>query len=344
VPKRSLIEQLDTAVQALLARPAGAPAQRAADVDRSALGLLRIAEGLRSLPRADFKIRLKTDLQRRASMTSTGGSAARPEQSSQGEKLDAMMQEYRTISPYLIIPRASDFIAFLTRAFGAVERFRFPRPDTPNFIMHAEVGLGNGVLELADSNEQYRPAPQCIHLYVDDADSTYEAALEAGARSIYAPVDQPWGDRWGAVRDAFGNLWYIATPKTWTPGPEGIGSVQTYFHLKDADGMIPFLQNAFGGVLLGDLPRSPEGKLLHATVQIGNNTLEISEAHGEFQPMPCHMHLHVSDADSLYARALAAGAKSVDPPSDKPYGRSGGVRDAFGNTWYITSPPKPTRA
>ena len=250
----------------------------------------------------------------------------------------------RTIAPYLIVPRASEFMSFLAAAFGAVERFRVPRGDAPDLIMHAEASIGNGVIELADSNEQYPPAPQTIHLYVDDADASYQAALRAGAKSIYAPVDQPWGDRWGAVRDAFGNFWYIATPKTWKPGPEGIGSVQCYFHLHDADKMIPFLQNAFGGILLGDTPRSPEGKLLHATVQIGNNTLELCEAYGEFQPMPCHMHLHVADADAFYARAIAAGAKSVDSPSNKPYGRSGGVKDVFGNTWYITSPATDARA
>jgi uncharacterized glyoxalase superfamily protein PhnB len=79
-------------------------------------------------------------------------------------------------------------------------------------------------------------------------------------------------------------------------------------------------------------------------VQIGDNTLEVSETYGEFQPMPCHIHLHVADCDALYARALAAGAAVVDPPSNKPYGRSGGVRDAFRNTWYITSPLKDVRS
>ncbi len=77
--------------------------------------------------------------------------------------------------------------------------------------------------------------------------------------------------------------------------------------------------------------------MLHATVQIGDNTLELDEAQGEFQPMPCHLHLHVDDADAMYARALRAGATSIDAPSDKPYGRSGGVKDPFGNSWYMTS-------
>jgi len=73
--------------------------------------------------------------------------------------------------------------------------------------------------------------------------------------------------------------------------------------------------------------------LLRATIRIGNATLEINEAHGEFQPKPCHLHIYVPDADAMYARAIRAGATSVETPQDKPYGdRSAGVKDAFGNT------------
>ena len=50
-----------------------------------------------------------------------------------------------------------------------------------------------------------------VHLYVSDCDAVYKRALQAGATSIAEPLDQPYGDRSGAVRDAFGNQWYIAT-------------------------------------------------------------------------------------------------------------------------------------
>src|SRR5260370_4129181 len=106
--------------------------------------------------------------------------------------------------------------------------------------------------------------------------------------------------------------------------------------------MIPFLENAFGGVVTGHVPRSPEGHVLHATVRIGDNTLELDEAHGEFQPMPCHLHLHVDDADAMYPRAFDAGATSIDAPSTKPYGRSGGVTEPIRANWCITAPPQPS--
>ncbi|MCU1242426.1 MAG: metalloprotein glyoxylase I/bleomycin resistance protein/type ring-cleaving dioxygenase family [Candidatus Acidoferrum typicum] len=245
---------------------------------------------------------------------------------------------FDTIAPYIIVPRAGEFVEFLKNAFGGTERFRAGREPGSELIMHAEVAIGNSVIELADANAQIPAAPTAIHLYVDDADSVFARAIEAGATSIYAVGDHVSGDRQGAVRDPFGNLWYVAMIQGWTPGPEGVPSVQPYLHLHASEKMIPFLESAFGGVVQGHVPTSPEGHVLHATVQIGDNTLELDEAHGEFQPMPCHLHLHVDDADAMYARALRAGATSIDAPSDKPYGRSGGVKDPFGNSWYMTSP------
>ena len=254
------------------------------------------------------------------------------------KQADAMPVGYRTIAPYIIVPRASEFIEFLKKAFGGTERFRFPIEGS-DLIMHAEVGIGNSVIELADANEQIPPAPTAIHLYVEDARASFKRAIDAGATSIYEVGEHVSGDTQGAVRDPVGNVWYIAMKGDWTPGPgELVPSVQPYLHLLGSEKMIPFLENAFAGVVQGHAPMSPEGHVLHATVQIGDNTLEVDEAQGEFQPMPCHLHLHVKDADAMYARAMRAGATSIDAPSDKPYGRSGGVKDPFGNSWYMTSP------
>lgn len=50
-----------------------------------------------------------------------------------------------------------------------------------------------------------------IYVYVPDVDATYAEALQAGGVSTYAPEDKPWGERQGAVKDEFGNAWYIAT-------------------------------------------------------------------------------------------------------------------------------------
>lgn len=240
-----------------------------------------------------------------------------------------------SITPYIIVRPAAQFIDFLKAAFEGTERFRMPTPD--GAIMHAEVEIGNGAIEVSDGNEEYPTAPAAIHLYVDDADATYERALRAGATSIAPVADQPWGDRWGAVKDQFDNHWYIAKPGGWTPGPEEIRSVQPYLHLREAHKMIPFMEAAFGAESLG-VAKSPEGAVLHGTMRIGNATLEIAEAQGEFQPMPCHLHVYVPDTDAAYEQALRAEATSIEVPQDKAYGdRSAGVKDPFGNSWFIST-------
>jgi len=309
MPKRSLIDQLENAIQAMLARPDSQVVGPREDFDPSVAALLGIARDLRDLPREDFKVRLRTNLERSSQMENAAKQAISSDASKQAE---TMPGGYYTIAPYIIVPRAGEFIEFLTNAFGGTERFRVPRGPGSELIMHAEVAIGNSIIELADANEQIPAAPMAIHLYFDDADAFYARAIEAGATSIYEVGDHVSGDRQGAVRDPFGNVWYVSMKQGWTPGPEGVPSVQPYLHLRGSEKMIPFLENAFGGVVLGHVPLSPEGHVLHATVQIGDNTLELDEAHGEFQPMPCHLHLHVDDADALYARAIRAGATSID--------------------------------
>jgi len=240
------------------------------------------------------------------------------------------------ITPYIIVRPATQFMEFLKSCFNGIERLRMPAPD--GSIMHAEMAIGNGAIEVSDGNEQYPTAPAAVHLYVDDPDATYARTLQAGATSFYAPTDEhPSGDRWGAVKDPFGNHWYIAKPRGWTPGQEGLRSVQPYLHLREADKMIPFMEAVFGAEAMG-VHKSPDGIVHHATIRIGNATLEIDEAHGEFQPMPCHLHVYVPDTDAVYARAMRAGATSIEVPQDKPYGdRSAGVKDAWGNSWFIAT-------
>ena len=331
--KRSLALQLDEVVQWMLVslrpRPEESP-------DRELASLTRVAQVLRELPREEFRVALKSDFQRRVSMSE--GTAAVPVGT--GETKASAVHYQRPgltgITPYIIVRPAAQFIEFLKSAFEGVERMRMPAPD--GSIMHAEVAIGNGAIEVSDGNEQYPTAPGAVHLYVDDPDATYARTLQAGATSFYAPTDDhPSGDRWGAVKDSFGNHWYIAKPRGWTPGPEGLRSVQPYLHLREAHKMIPFMETVFGAEAIG-VHKSPEGIVHHATIRIGNATLEIDEAHAEFQPMPCHLHVYVPDTDAAYARAMEAGATSIDAPRNAPYGdRAAGVKDAWGNSWFIAT-------
>ena len=204
--------------------------------------------------------------------------------------------------------------------------------------MYAEVGIGNSVIELGDATEQYPQRSMTTHLYVPDADAIFARALHAGAVSIYAPTDDhPSGDRWGAATDPFGNTWYIATPKGWVPGPEGVLTVQPYLHLRNAHQMIPFIEAALDAKVSG-LHKSPDGVVHHATIEIAAATFEIGEASGESQPNPSYLHIYVPDTDALYDQAVAAGAKGLNPPYTTRYGdRAATITDPFGNTWFLAT-------
>jgi PhnB protein len=324
MPKRSSAVQLDQAIEAMFRSQVLEPA--AVEMQP----LLAIAESLRDLPRPQFRQALKLDLQRKESVQKEGSPAT--------GKVPVprfMRPGFNNIAPYILVKGAPQFIEFLKAAFEGIEQVRVPHPD--GSIMHAQVNIGNSAIELGEASQEHPPRPCTVHLYVESADATYARALQAGATSVYQVADQPWGDRQGCVKDEFGNVWYIAMPKGWRPGPEGLRNVQPFLHLHQAASMIPFLQSAFGAEVLG-IAKSDDGVLLHSTVKIGTGTVEVNEAHGEFQPRPGYLHVYVPDADALYARAIEAGGVTVEEPATKPYGeRSAAVKDPFGNTWYLAT-------
>jgi len=174
-------------------------------------------------------------------------------------------------------------------------------------------------------------------VYVRDCDAAYERALAAGATSLTTPADQPYGERSAGVKDAEGNHWYIATFQGKDYKWEGAPDVQPCLHPLRAEPVIGFLKRAFGAQELGRAA-TPEGVIQHVTMKVGDSHMELGEAHGPYQPMQSMFYLYVPNVDAMYKRALAAGATSISEPSDQPYGdRNGGVRDPFGNDWYIAT-------
>ena len=113
------------------------------------------------------------------------------------------------VNAYLHPLRGEPVITFLKRAFGAEELGKYASPD--GVIHHAEIRVGSSVVGLGEAHGPYQPMAGMFYLYVPDCDAVYQRALKAGATSIDEPTDQPYGDRSAAVKDAFGNQWYIAT-------------------------------------------------------------------------------------------------------------------------------------
>jgi PhnB protein len=116
---------------------------------------------------------------------------------------------YHSVTPYLIVEGASSLIQFLKEAFDAQETERVVQPD--GTIMHAEVRIGDSVVMLSDAMGERKPMPTGIYLYVNDADATYQRALQAGATAMMEPANLFYGDRHGSVKDPAGNYWSIAT-------------------------------------------------------------------------------------------------------------------------------------
>ena len=257
-------------------------------------------------------------------------------------RLDAMTgppawkpKGFRSLTPYLLVKDAARFVEFAKQAFGAVEASRYPAPD--GTIMHGVLQVGDSMLELSDGGPGFPPRPAALHVYVPDVDAAYARAIAAGCTTLYALGDRPYGDREGDVRDPFGNNWYIATRLEDGPVPEGMHTLTPTLHVKGTDGLIDFIKRAFGAEE-GDVHRAPDGTVMHAQLRLDDSVLELGEAHGIVEPMPCSLHLYVPDVDAVYARALAAGAQTIGAPSDRPYGdRAAEVSDPFGNQWYIAT-------
>ncbi len=245
---------------------------------------------------------------------------------------------FHTITPYLIISNAAQWIDFVKQAFGAEEHFRAKRPGAEDVIMHAEVKIGDSMIELADANPEYPAMPSTLLLRVDDPDAVYNRALEAGATVMQPIADAPYGSRGGTVLDVAGNRLHISKPTgAGLDIFKGFRSVTPHLYAQRPVDLIEFLMRAFGGeeVYRAEMP---DGSIPHAQVRIGDSIVALAGGHGPYTPMPTTLHLYVPDTDSVYEQALRAGASSIQPPADQPYGdRSAGVTDPFGNRWFIAT-------
>ncbi|KVC82336.1 VOC family protein [Burkholderia ubonensis] len=122
------------------------------------------------------------------------------------------------LTPYLAVRNAHASIEFFKAAFGFELRDML---DEDGAIMHVEMAYRGQLIvmfapEGAFGSTARTPrsagatAPQSFYLYVDDVDATWQRALDAGAKSLSAPQDQFWGDRFAQVEDLDGYRWALA--------------------------------------------------------------------------------------------------------------------------------------
>jgi PhnB protein len=361
MPKRSLnppindakqIEQLNRAVDALLARTDG----KLPKVEAGVEPLVRVAADLRSLPREEFKIRLKSEL---------------PE----GKRTMATVAEpvasvHTSARPRLTFKDAAKAIEFYKNAFGAQETMRF---EVGGKIPHAEITIGDSAIMLTEewpeggrfSPETLGNSPVMMSVTVPDVDKFFAHAIGAGAETVIPIADQFYGRREGTLRDPFGYLWSVSTvteemsveemyrrmdamtkedtaskKPAVNPIPRGFHTVTPYLAAEDAPALLEFTKQAFDAEELFRTVGPAGG--LHSEVRIGDSMLMVGGGipGREFRSTPkTHaLHIYVEDADAVCKKAVAAGATLIDAPRDQEYGeRSGTVKDPAGNIWYVAT-------
>jgi PhnB protein len=127
---------------------------------------------------------------------------------------------FHAITPTLVFKDARKAITFYQEAFGAKELMAMPAPDGKG-VMHAELKVGDSTIMLSDerpempcrSAETLGTSPVGFFLYVNDVDTAFKKAVEAGGKQEMPVQDMFWGDRAGSLKDPFGYNWMMATRK-----------------------------------------------------------------------------------------------------------------------------------
>jgi PhnB protein len=130
-------------------------------------------------------------------------------------KVNAVPDNYPRVTAYLTIDGASDAIEFYKEIFGAEERVRMPQPD--GTIGHAELQIGDSVIMMSDAfpdmgvidPKKLGGTPITMTVYVEDVDTTFAAAVQAGAKALQPVENKFYGDRAGQFEDPWGHRWNV---------------------------------------------------------------------------------------------------------------------------------------
>ena len=124
--------------------------------------------------------------------------------------------------------------------------------------------------------------------------------------------------------------------------PAGFHALTVHLTINGAAKYVEFLKRAFDAVELSRSPYS-DGRLLNASIRIADSIMLLNDVFPEFggKPIgpgewPLRLTLYVPDADSTWAKALAAGCTVAFPLRDQFWGDYyGEVKDPFGFVWAI---------
>ena len=119
--------------------------------------------------------------------------------------------------------------------------------------------------------------------------------------------------------------------------PEGMHTVTPFLVVDGANELIRFIEQSFDGKVTS-IMKTKEGRVMHAGVQIGDSQIMVTDSTEKYPAGNTRLYLYVDDVDATYNNAIKAKGTSLREPTDEFYGdRSSGVKDAWGNEWWIAT-------
>ncbi len=110
-----------------------------------------------------------------------------------------------------------------------------------------------------------------------------------------------------------------------------------YLVVRNADEFIEFIKTVFNAEEQLRV-NTDDGSAMHAEYSINGGTIMFGQAGGEWKPLQCGMFVVSDKVDEIYERGLANGAKMIQEPDERGYGRAAGFEDKFGNQWWLNKP------
>ncbi|MCB0493732.1 MAG: VOC family protein [Cyclobacteriaceae bacterium] len=119
--------------------------------------------------------------------------------------------------------------------------------------------------------------------------------------------------------------------------PEGHQTIMPYLILKEAAKFSDFAKEVFHAKVKLNKLRDDKKTIMHSELTMGNSTIMFADSNQDWAPQNANLFVYVPNANETYHKALDHGATSKMELTDQDYGRTCGVMDPFGNTWWITS-------
>ncbi|MBI5370640.1 MAG: VOC family protein [Sphingobacteriales bacterium] len=119
--------------------------------------------------------------------------------------------------------------------------------------------------------------------------------------------------------------------------PNGHQAVMPYLMLRSATAFTGFVKTVFNATQSFSRMREDGTTLMHGEVQVNGSTIMFCDVTSDWEEANANLFVYVDNADEVFAKAIEAGASVVMELRDESYGRTCGVKDPVGNTWWITS-------